>query len=151
MRRFLVALLLALVPGGALAIDAIDKCVVNTGSAGAALTVTLPAAGKDQFHFIYLIEIARVTATAQTGNATLSITTTNFPRAGGAGNAMKWTVGNGIAAGTRVVDAHYVFPEPLQSAASNTDTTIVAPDPDGASSNVIWEIRVCGRIGPSAT
>lgn len=100
----------------------------NTGG-----TITLPAVA-GQFHYITSITIGRSATAALTGNATLSITTTNLP------GSLQFRVGNAMVAGGTQRDVELMMSDtPLKSSVANTATTIVLPTPGAA---VLWGVIV---------
>lgn len=110
-------------------------------TANTAGTLTLAAPGVGLFHYITRIEIARInsTATAVTGTAALSITTTNLT------GSLAWTIGNAIAAGDSKVDVIAAFAgSPLKSTTANTATTFVLP---AGGAGVQYRINVSYYIG----
>lgn len=115
--------------------------VTVTGGANAVATATLPAAGAGLFHFITHISIRRVATAALAGAAILAVTTTNL-------GGRSWRTGNQASItvstfdGGLLLDQEYVHP--LQSAAANTATTIVAP---AAGAAVSWQIVVDYFVG----
>jgi hypothetical protein len=110
-----------------------------TGAAAAAVTLTLAAPGAGLRHYITGIEITRNATAALAGTATLVVTTTNLP------GTLAWSVGNAMAAGGTQIDVARDFPNPLQSVAQNTATTIVAPVPGAA---VLWRINAYYYVAP---
>lgn len=108
--------------------------VTAVGSAGSAVTLTLPAVAS-QFHYITHIEIEAYATAARTGGATpTTVTSTNLP-----GNPA-WTFETAQAVGTQVTKL--AEPSmPLRSSVVNTATTIVCP----ATTSVIWRVNVWYR------
>lgn len=105
--------------------------VTVTGTAGTAVTCTLPAAAS-QFQHISLIEITKYATAAITGTTTpVVVTSTNLP-----GN-MAWSFETAQAVGT-VVERLYLQHVPFKSSVINTATTIVCP----AITSVIWRVNV---------
>ena len=110
-------------------------------TANTAGTLTLSAPGVGLFHYITRVEITRVngTATAVTGTAALSITTTNLT------GSPAWTTGNAIAAGDSKLDVILgLSGNPLKSTTANTATTFVLP---AAGAGVQYRINVSYYIG----
>ena len=104
---------------------------VNTGG-----TITLAAAGAGLFHYITAVQctVAMNPATAQTGAASVFVTTTNISGTPAwaipiVGNAAASTGGIG-AAFIRIISE--VWPNPLKSSAANVATTFVFPAPGAA-------------------
>jgi hypothetical protein len=110
----------------------------GTGTAGAALNVTLPAfLGKR--HAITAIEIKRAASAAVAGDAGLFISTLNL-------QDMNWVVGNAMAAGGTQTDVDLRFPgHPLLSDGSGTPTVIICPAP---GANTLWSVRVAYQLVP---
>lgn len=105
--------------------------VTVTGIAGAAVTLTLPAAA-NVFHYIQSMEIIKYATAAISGTATpVVVTTTNLP-----GN-IAFTMATAQAIGT-TLEEDLVGIDALRSSVVNTATTIVCP----ATANVIWRINV---------
>lgn len=99
-------------------------------------TITLPAAGTGLFHYItnFQCQVAMNPATAQTGAATVFVTTTNISNTPSwavpiAGNAAASTGGLG-AAHIKIAEERWV--NPLKSSVANTATTFVCPAPGAA-------------------
>ncbi len=110
---------------------ATDLAVTNTLASGAAVTLTLPAAGAQLFHFITRIQIDRIAAAVLTAAATpVLVTTTNLP-----GSRVFSIPADAALLGTKYPEI-LEPPAPIRSSASNTATTIVAPGTTG----VIWRI-----------
>ena len=107
--------------------------VTATGIAGAAVTLTLPAAGAGLFHYITFIRIAKFATALLTAGATpVVVTSTNLP------GGVAWSFSAGAeAAGTQVEIASSPT-TPLVSSAANTATTIVCP----ATASIIWRVSV---------
>ncbi len=106
----------------------------NTGG-----TLTLPAAGANQFHYITAIEIRRHATAALAGTAGLSITTTNLT------GSPSYRVGNAMVAGGTQKDVEMAYPIPLKSTVANTATTFVFPAPGAA---VLWTATVWYYTAP---
>lgn len=110
---------------------AANLAVTATGTAGSAVTLTLPSVAS-QFHCITVIEIVCYTVLARVGTGTpVLVTSTNLP-----GNLV-WdfqSVG-AIGASERQFSS---FVAPLKSSVNGTATTIVCP----ATTSVIWRINV---------
>lgn len=94
--------------------------VTALSATNAAVTATLPAV-TGQFHYITSILIVRYCTTAIVGSAALVYTTTNLP------GSLAWSTGNACTVGTTYTDVSLNLSSPLQSSASATATTIVAP------------------------
>lgn len=106
--------------------------VTATGAVGAAVTLTIPAAGVGLFHFITRSQITADTAVVALGaNASAVVTSTNLP-GNPAWNLLIMRNGGGIDR----EEMPRVYP--LRSSVANTATTIVAP----ATANTIWRINV---------
>lgn len=112
--------------------------VTNTGAAGAAVTLTLPAAGVGLFHYLTHILIERYATALLTAAATpLVVTTTNLP------GTLAFSF-PADAAAQGVVSPKIVEPTtPLKSSTANTATTIVCP----ATPNVIWRVTAFYYVG----
>jgi hypothetical protein len=73
------------------------------------------------------LRFVRASTAALAGTAVLTITTTNLA------GSLQWIVGNAMAAGGTQIDLEEEFqPNPLKSSVSNTNTTIVFPNPGAA-------------------
>lgn len=112
--------------------------VTNTGAANAAVTLTIPAAGVNLFHYFMALEIMRTATAALAGTATLVITTTNMP------GALAWSVGNAMIAGGTSRDIVLLFQSPVKSSVANTNTTFVCPVPGAA---VLWRATAYYFVG----
>jgi hypothetical protein len=110
-----------------------------TAAANTALTLTLAAPGAGLRHYLTGLEITRNATAALAGTATLVITTTNLP------GSLAWSVGNVMVAGGTQIDVQRDFPQPLQSSAQNTATTIVCP---AAGAAVLWRINAYYFLAP---
>jgi hypothetical protein len=117
--------------------EAAELAVTNTGVAGAAVTLTLPAIGS-RFHYISLIQVARYAIAALAGGgAPLLVTTTNLPGAPVLDFASQST-----AEGDEV---QVLSPaKPIKSGVVGTATTIVCP----AVANVIWRATAWYHLAP---
>lgn len=118
---------------------ACDLSVTNTGASGAAVTLTLPAAGAGLFHFIDRIIIQRFAAAALTAAATpVVVTSTNLPGSRAfsvpADAALQGTIATEIIEPAR----------PMRSSAANTATTIVAPIVTGG----LWRLTADYDVAP---
>lgn len=112
--------------------------VTNTGAAGAAVTLTIPAAGAGLFHYITRIVIQRfATALLTAAAAPVVVTTTNMP-----GSKAFTFPADAAAQGT--IYSEIVEPsQPLKSSAANTNTTIVCP----LTTAVIWRVTADYYVG----
>lgn len=97
--------------------------ITTLSSANTTVTLTIPAPGTGEYHYIKGIEVTRVNDSnaAITGTALLAYTTTNIP------GSLAFTAGNLIAAGEQITDYNKEFTIPLKSSVAATATTIVAP------------------------
>lgn len=121
---------LAMDTNGRLVPRAADLHVTSTGTAGAATTLTLAAAGAGLFHYITALEIVCYSTAARTGGATpVTVTTTNL-------NSMTELFSSAAAVGAleRVI---LQFPAPVRAAAANIVSTVVGP----ATTSVIWSLK----------
>jgi len=117
-------------------IRANDLCVSATGTAGSAVTATLPAFGS-LFHHISNVHIIMYSTAARTGTSTpVVVTSTNLP-----GNP-SLTFPTAGAIGT-ISEQNLQLPGTLKALAAGTNTTIVCP----ATTNVIWRINVVYHVG----
>jgi hypothetical protein len=103
------------------------------GTANAAATATLVAAGAGLFHNIVYLHISRSATAALAGTAVLAVTTTNLNLAN------VWRTGNLMVAGGYEVLIDKDFYYPIRSSVSNTNTTITCP---AAGAAVLWTIIV---------
>lgn len=129
------AVMAAQPPGDIFSVQAapIDLLVTGVGTAGSALTLTLPAiAGR--FHAIYSLRITLYNSAARTGGATpVTATSTNL-------NGAAWTFPSAGAIGT-VLDVTVEPSAPIRSQVINTATTIVLP----ATTGVLWRATAAYR------
>lgn len=110
---------------------AADLVVTATGTAGAAVTMTLPAVAS-QFHYISLIEVTQYAGAILIAAATpITVTTTNIP------GSPVFTLSAAALGLGAVENRVYPFSSPVKSSVVNTATTIVCP----ASTNVIWRVN----------
>ena len=113
-----------------------DLVVKGTSTAGAALTVTLPAGGTGMFHIIEKVFIQAYNTAARTGGATpVTVTTTNLP------NTPSILFSSAGAIGT--IEDKVMCGGFLKSSVANTATTIVCP----ITASVIWNVIVHYRLG----
>lgn len=105
--------------------------VTNTGATGAAVTLTLPAAGAGLFHFITRLQITADTAPVALGaNASAVVTSTNLP------GSPAWNMS--ILRENGGVDREEMpRAAPFRSSVANTATTVAAP----ATANTIWRLH----------
>ena len=116
-----------------------SQTVTNTGAAGAAVTLTLAAAGAGLRHYITGLHLERHAAAALTAGATPTvITTTNLPGS----LAFSIPVDAGPAGG--IYEKIFEPARALMASAQNTATTIVA----GAVTSVIWRLTATYYIAP---
>jgi hypothetical protein len=119
-------------------LQAADKAVSVTGSAGVAVTASLPIPGVGLFHYITRINIIAYASAARTGaSAPVVVTSTNLP------GSLAWTTPTAAAIGTQY-ETDIQLSGPLKCSAANVATTIVAP----ATTSVIWRINVVYYTGP---
>lgn len=115
------------------------QAITATGAAGAALTLTLPAAGAGLRHYLTYLSVNRFAAAALTAAATpVVITTTNLP------GALAFSLPADAAPQGTLSVLREDFAYPLASTAQNTATTIVAPLVTG----VIWRLTAGYYIAP---
>lgn len=102
-----------------------------TGASGAAVTLTISAAGAGLFHYITRIIVQRFAVAALTAGATpVLVTTTNLP-----GTRVLSFPADAALQGT--IYSEVIEPtQPLKASAANTNTTIVCP----ATTSVIWRV-----------
>ena len=112
-------------------------CVTATGVAGAAVTLTIPAAPAGLFHLITRLTIKRFFSAAGLAAATPTlVTTTNMP------GPTVFSFGTAGALGTTLEEI--VQPaNPLKATLAATATTIVCP----ASADTIWRVSACYLLG----
>ncbi len=112
--------------------------VTNTGAAGAAVTLTVAAAGAGLFHYFTRIIVQRFSTALLTAAATpVLVTTTNLP-----GTRVLSFPADAAAQGT--IYTEEIRPvQPLKSSTANTATTIVCP----ATTNVIWRVTADYYVG----
>lgn len=124
--------------GKELPLRASDTVAILQPAANTGGTLTLPAGGAGNFHYIVSIQIRRHATAALAGTATLSITTTNL-------GGLAWRVGNLMSAGGTQRDVEMDIHNPLRSAAANTASTIVVPAPGAA---VLWDVLCLYYVAP---
>jgi hypothetical protein len=116
-----------------------DLIVTVTAAANSGATLTLPAAGAGNFHYITALYITRTATAALAGTATLVVTSTNLP------GSMAWSFGNAMLAGGTQNDLNlHMAGNPLKSLVANTATTVVMPVPGAA---VLWRAWVTYYVG----
>lgn len=116
-----------------------NLCVTNTGVAGAAVTLTLPAPGAGLFHYITSIQIVKFNTALLTVAATpVLVTSSNLP-----GNPV-WSF-PADAGAQGVVSEQMLAPStPLKSTTANTASTVAGP----VTTSVLWRINVTYFTGP---
>lgn len=116
-----------------------DTGSTNTGASGAAVTLTLGAAGTGLYHRIDRVVIQRFAAAALTAAATpVLVTTTNLP-----GSRVFSFPADAALQGSLYTET-FEPSRPLRSSAANTATTIVAP----ATTGVIWRLTADYDVSP---
>ena len=126
--------------------DALDRMVTtnivtNTGAAGAAVTLTLPAPGAGLRQFLTYLSLTRLNGTASAltaAAAPVNITTTNMP-----GSLIIAEANDALVAGGRDIWRED-FAYPVVASAQNTATTFVAP----VATGVIWRLTAGYYIAP---
>jgi hypothetical protein len=97
--------------------------VAGVSAANTAQTITLPAAGAGQSHYIVGLHVGRYNSTATAvaaAAANLAVTTTNL-------GSLQWRRGNAVAAGAGDDFVNWLPSNPIKADAANTATTIVIP------------------------
>lgn len=113
--------------------------VTNTGAAGAAVTLTLPAPGAGLRQYLTYLRIVRSASVALTAGATPTIvTTTNIP------GSMAFTFGADAAPQGTDKAIQEDFNYPIAAAAQNTAVTVVCP----LTTGVIWRVTGGYYIAP---
>ncbi len=108
-----------------------DGHATNTGVAGAAVTLTLPAPPVGLFHHINRIRLERHAASLLTAGSTpVIVTTTNLP------GSRAFSIPADAAMQGTVYAVSVDGSAPLRSSVAATATTIVCP----ATTNVIWRV-----------
>lgn len=117
---------------------AASLAVTATGAAGAAVTLTIPAAGAGLFHYFTRIIVQRFATALLTAAATpVLVTTTNL-----AGSRVLSFPAEAAAQGTMYTEV--ISPsQPIKSVTANTATTIVCP----ATTGVIWRATADYYVG----
>jgi hypothetical protein len=110
-------------------LKAADRSVSALGTAGAALTLTLPAPGAGLYQYITNLAVQRFAATALTAGAVpVTVTTTNLP-----GPRQLYIPADAALQGTQF-ERTLVRATPVRAVVANTATTVVMP----ATTGVIW-------------
>lgn len=113
--------------------------VTSVGAAGAAVTLTLPAAGAGLRHYITYLSINRFATALLTAAATpVTVTTTNIP------TSLAFSFAADAAAQGTIDRWREDFAYPIAVSAQNTATTIVCP----ATTGVIWRVTAGYYIAP---
>lgn len=111
----------------------VTQVISAKGTAGSALTVTIPAPTySGGYIYITGISIWRSSAAAVAGTAVLDLTTTNL-------RSLEWLVGNAIAAGQTIKDVEMQVTFPFRSTSAGTPVTFVLP---AAGTGVQWSVNV---------
>jgi len=112
--------------------------VTATGAAGAAVTLTVPAAGAGLFHYFTRIIIQRFATAALTAAAApVIVTTTNL-----AGSRQLSFPADAALQGTMYTEE--ISPsQPIKSSTANTATTIVCP----VTTGIIWRVTADYYVG----
>lgn len=109
------------------------------GTAGAATTLTITAAGAGLRHYLTYLAINRfATALLTAGTAPITVTTTNIP------GSLAFSFPAEAAAQGTLDRWREDFAFPIATSALNTNTTIVCP----ATTNVIWRITAGFYVAP---
>lgn len=120
--------------------DTTPLIVTNTGAAGAAVTLTLPAPGAGLRQYVTYLRITRfATALLTAAAAPVLITTTNVP-----GTLVFTGPADAAAQGTTTFIVAEDFAKPLMGTAQNTAMTFVAP----ATTSVIWRMSAGYQVKP---
>jgi hypothetical protein len=110
-----------------------------TGAAAAAVTLTLTAPGAGLRHYLSYLVVERHASALLTAGATpVLVTTTNIP------TSLVFSFPADAAAQGTVHEKKRDFPDPLATAAQNTNTTIVCP----VTTGVIWRVEVGFYVAP---
>lgn len=113
--------------------------VTATGTAGAAVTLTVPAPGAGLRQYLTYLSINRFAAALLTAGTTpVIVTTTNLP------GSLAFSIPAEAAAQGTLDRWREDFAFPLATSALNTATTIVCP----ATTNVIWRVTAGYYIAP---
>lgn len=111
--------------------------VTATGTAGSAVTLTLPSVAS-QYHYITAIEIVLYTTVARVGSATpVLVTSTNLP------GSLVWDF-QSVGAIGQSERQFSSYPSCLKSSSSGTATTIVCP----ATTSAIWRVNAIYYTAP---
>jgi hypothetical protein len=114
--------------------------VTATGVVGAAVTLTIPAAGQALRPYLTWLRIDRFAGAALTAGATpVLITTTNLP-----GTLTITAPADGAAQGTNAIVIDQTFGFPIASLTQNAATTIVCP----ATLGVLWRATAGYYLAP---
>lgn len=113
--------------------------VTNTGAAGAAVTLTMPAPGLGLRHYLTYLSVNRFASALLTAAAApVLVTTTNIP------GALVLSLPADAAAQGTLSPWREDFAYPLAVSAQNTATTVVAPITTGA----IWRLTAGYYVAP---
>jgi hypothetical protein len=119
---------------------AITTTVATTvGTAAAATTLTIGAAGAGLRHYLTYLSINRYAAAVLTAAATpVTVTTSNLP------GALAYSFEADAAALGTMIRFREDFAQPLAASAANTATTIICP----ATPGVIWRVTAGYYVAP---
>lgn len=112
--------------------------ITATGAAGAAVTLTIPAAGAGLFHYISWIRIEHfASALLVAAAAPVIVTTTNIP------GTPSFNFRADAAAQGTLTEKVIQNDMPIRSSAANTATTVVCP----LTTSVLWRATAAYRVG----
>jgi hypothetical protein len=115
------------------------SAISATGTAGAAVTLTIPAPAAGLFNYVYSLEITAYTTVARAGAAApIVVTSSNLGAAAAAG--LTWTFSTAAAIGTSELRSHGTG-NAMKAATAAAVTTVVCP----ATPSVIWRVNATYR------
>lgn len=113
----------------------LDTLLTAVSTAGAAVTLTIPAPPTGQRQRIYKLEITMYTTAARAGTATpVTVTTTNL-------NSLAFTLPSAGAIGTVFV-VNWEPSQPINVQGQAMSATVVCP----ATTSVIWRVNALYRL-----
>lgn len=115
--------------------------ITSSSTAGGSLTVQL---SRGAYYYVHMtgLTVSRISASAVTGSAILSVTSSGF-----AGSAPGWLIGNFIAAGTTMNDININFSSPV-SGTYGASPSLSFP---AAGTGVIWQVTAYYYTNNNAT
>jgi hypothetical protein len=118
--------------------DITNSMITNTAGVGAAVTLTIPAAGAGLFNYLTMLQIVRFSTAVLTAAGTPVLVTTT-----GIIGTPTFSFPADVSSQGVNVEQKFEFSKPVKGTAANTAMTIVCP----TTSLVIWRVNAAFYIG----